>query len=83
MPYGTYGLRIEVSLVSDPAVFDRSTETFTVPENGSTYYVNDGSTANDQYTTAAGSNRNDGKLPSAPKPNPAPASKHSERIRAG
>ena len=50
-------------------VFDRSTEPFTVPENGSTYYVNDGSTANDQYTTAPGSNRNDGKLPSQPLPN--------------
>jgi hypothetical protein len=31
--------------------------------------VNDASTANDQYTTAAGSNRNDGKLPSQPLPN--------------
>ena len=41
VPYGTYGLIIQVSLVSDPAVFGRSTEPFTVPENGSTYYVND------------------------------------------
>jgi hypothetical protein len=69
VPYGTHGLLIQVSLVSDPAVFDRSTEPFTVPENGSNYYVNDASTANDQYTTAAGSNRNDGKLPSQPLPN--------------
>ncbi len=66
--YGTYGLIIQVSLVGDPAASSRSTEPFTIPENGSTYYVNDGSTANDQYTTAAGSNRNDGKLPSAPLP---------------
>jgi Ca2+-binding RTX toxin-like protein len=67
--YGTYGLRIQVSLVGTPSVFDRSTEAFTVPENGSTYYVNDASTANGQYTTAPGSNRNDGMLPSAPLPN--------------
>ena len=66
--YGTYGLRIQISLVNDPGVFDRSAEAFTVPENGNTYYVNDGSTVGDQYTTATGSNRNDGKLPSAPKP---------------
>ncbi len=68
--YGTYGLRIQISLVGDPAVYDRSTETFTVPENTTTFYVNDGSTVGDQYTTAPGSNRNDGKLPSAPMPYP-------------
>src|SRR5262249_52997933 len=33
------------------------------------FYVNDGSTASDQYTTAAGSNRNTGRVPSGPKPN--------------
>ena len=66
--FGTYGLRIQISLVGDPAVFDRSTETFTVPENTTTFYVNDSSTVGDQYTTAPGSNRNDGRLPSAPKP---------------
>lgn len=69
VPYGTYGLMIQVSLVGDPAVSSRSTEAFTVPENGTDYYVNDGSTANDQYTTAPGSNRNDGMLPSEPLPN--------------
>ncbi len=66
--FGTYGLRIQISLVGDPAVFDRSTETFTVPENTTTFYVNDDSTVGDQYTTAPGSNRNDGRLPSAPIP---------------
>ena len=35
---------------------------------GCMIYVNDASTANDQYTAAAGSNRNDGKLPSQPLP---------------
>jgi Ca2+-binding RTX toxin-like protein len=68
VPYGTYGLIVQVSLIGDPAVSSRSTEPFTVPQNGSTYYVNDGSTANDQYTTAPGSNRNDGMLPSQPLP---------------
>lgn len=62
--FGTYNLRIQISLVGDPAVFDRSTETFTVPENTTTFYVNDSSTVGDQYTTAPGSNRNDGRLPS-------------------
>ena len=66
--YGMYGLIVQVSLVNDPAASSRSTEPFTVPENGINYYVNDTSTANDQYTTAAGSNRADGKLPGAPLP---------------
>ena len=34
-----------------------------VPENTSTFYVNDGSTQGDEFTTAGGSNRNSGKLP--------------------
>jgi len=42
--FGTYGLRIQLSLVGHPAVIDRSTETFTVPEDGHQYYVNDSST---------------------------------------
>ena len=68
--YGTHGLRIQVSLVGHPTVVDRSTEAFAVPENTNTFYVNDSSTAGDEYTTAAGSNRNTGKLPSEPKPYP-------------
>jgi hypothetical protein len=68
--FGTYGLRVQVSLVDNPAVVDRSTEPFKVPENTTTFFVNDGSTGNDQYTTAAGNNRNTGKLASAPKPLP-------------
>jgi hypothetical protein len=68
--YGTYGLHIRISLVTNPNVYDMSSEPFTVPESGNTYYVNDNSTTGDQYTTAVGANRNDGKLPSAPKPNP-------------
>jgi hypothetical protein len=68
LTYGTYGLRIEVSLVGNSAIDDRSTETFAIPPNGSTYYINDGSTSGDQYTTAPGSNRNTGLSPSSPLP---------------
>jgi hypothetical protein len=68
--FGSHGLRIHVSLVGNPAVFARSTEPFAVPENTATFYVNDADTADSEYTTAPGSNRNTGKLPSAPKPNP-------------
>lgn len=67
--YGTYGLRIQVSLVGNPTVLDRSQEPFAVPESGHAFYVNDGSTVNDQYATAAGSNRNTGRVASGPKPN--------------
>ena len=72
--YGTYGLRIQVTLV-DPALnhsmaLDRSSETFTVPENTQFYYVNDDSLDGDQHTTAAGDNRNTGKLSDRPKPYP-------------
>lgn len=72
--YDTHGLRIHVSLVGNPAAHDRSTEPFSVPEDGSTYHVNasaDGATDPEHdYTTAEGSNRNTGKRPDAPKPNP-------------
>ncbi|MDB5303583.1 MAG: hypothetical protein JWM97_1132, partial [Phycisphaerales bacterium] len=68
LTYGTFGLRIKVSLVSTPSASDLSNEVFAIPENTHTYYVNDGSTTGDQYTTAIGSNRNTGRLPSEPKP---------------
>ena len=68
VPYGTHGLIIQVSLVGRPGVFDRSTEPFTVPENASTYYVNDGSQRGQPVQHAPGSNRNDGVLPSQPLP---------------
>ena len=66
--FGTKGLRIQVSLVTNLAVMDRSQEPFTVPQDGTNFYVNDGSTAGDEYTTAAGNNRNTGKTADAPKP---------------
>ncbi|MCC6640239.1 MAG: right-handed parallel beta-helix repeat-containing protein, partial [Deltaproteobacteria bacterium] len=69
--FGTHGLRIQVSLVSNPLVLDRGTEAFTVPEDGSQYYVDDASNADDTYTPGAtGSNRNTGKRADAPKPSP-------------
>ncbi len=69
--FGTYGLRIQVSLVNSPLVIDRSTEAFTVPEDGKTYWVDDRSNADDEFTPGAiGDNRNTGKLATAPKPNP-------------
>jgi Ca2+-binding RTX toxin-like protein len=72
--YDTHGLRIHISFVGNAAAHDRSTEGFSVPEDGTTYYVNasaDGITdAEHDYTTAVGSNRNTGKRPDAPKPNP-------------
>ncbi|MBI5616868.1 MAG: right-handed parallel beta-helix repeat-containing protein, partial [Gammaproteobacteria bacterium] len=69
--FGTQGLRIQVSLVQQPSVIDRSQETFTVPEDGQNYYVDDASNSGDVYTpNATGANRNTGKTPDAPKPNP-------------
>lgn len=65
---GTTGLVIKVSLVTDSAITDRSTETFTIPAAGTTFYVNDNSTRGDQYTTAVGSNRNTGMSPADPLP---------------
>ncbi len=68
---GEKGLRIKVLRVGAPGVFDLTTETFSVPELGNTYYVDDGSNNGDVFTPGAvGSNRNTGKLATAPKPNP-------------
>ncbi len=68
--YGTYGLRIEVTLAANETVRDRSSESFTVPENTTTYYVNDRSNSADLVTSTLGNNRATGKLISAPKPYP-------------
>ena len=56
---GTYGLIIRIASVANPTIYDMSTERFTVPEAGSTYYV-----------AANGSNRNDGMSAAAPLPSP-------------
>ncbi|MBK7765952.1 MAG: right-handed parallel beta-helix repeat-containing protein [Sulfuritalea sp.] len=69
--FGTYGLRVQVSLVTNLAVLDRSQEPFTVPEDGNDYWVDDRSNDADQYTpNGIGDNRNTGKRADAPKPNP-------------
>src|SRR5207244_4149560 len=66
--YGTFGLRVQVSLQGNATVLDRSTEAFAVPENNPTFYVNDFSTTNDESTTAIGDNRNTGRTADHPKP---------------
>ncbi len=68
--YGTLGLRLQVSLVGQTIVYDRTVETFSIPENTNTYYLNDQSTLNDEYATATGNNRQKGRTPATPKPNP-------------
>jgi large repetitive protein len=60
---------IRVTSLDDPTVLDESRERFSVPVAGPNYYVNDGSTANDEYSTAVGNNRNSGKTPGDPKAN--------------
>src|SRR5258706_2468646 len=62
------GLRIQLSLVTDASVVDRSPEAFAIPALGHTYYVNDSATTGDEYTFAPGSNRNTGRTPDSPKP---------------
>ncbi len=47
---GEKGLRIKVLHVGAPDVFDLTTETFSVPELGNTYYVDDGSNSGDVFT---------------------------------
>ncbi|MFN9913667.1 MAG: hypothetical protein ACK53L_13830, partial [Pirellulaceae bacterium] len=68
--YGTSGLRIQIMLADNSTILDRSTETFTVPENTNTFFVNDGNLSNDEFTSAMGNNRHTGKVSSAPKPYP-------------
>ncbi|MEQ1826762.1 MAG: right-handed parallel beta-helix repeat-containing protein, partial [Pirellula sp.] len=67
---GTYGLRIQIAFSNNLTVLDRSTETFTVPEVNDTFFVNDNSTVGDAFVSSIGSNRNTGKIASAPKPYP-------------
>jgi parallel beta-helix repeat protein len=70
MAFGTHGLRIQVQLVGNEIVMDRATEPFSVPENTTSFFVNDRVTTNDQYTSSAGNNRSTGRLANAPKPLP-------------
>ncbi len=67
---GTQGLRIQIAHSTNLTVLDRSTETFSIPEINDNFYVNDGSTTGDEFTSAIGNNRSTGKVASAPKPYP-------------
>ncbi|MDV6028998.1 MAG: hypothetical protein F9B45_02590 [Phycisphaera sp. RhM] len=65
--YGTHDLLIHVSRSDNPLIFDRSAETFAVPENTTTFYVNDDNLADDQCVTAVGDTRHSGRTPDQPK----------------
>ena len=69
--FDTTGLRIQISLAIDPMTVDRAQESFSVPDNSTTYFVDDASNVGDEYTSGAvGSNRNTGKRADSPKPHP-------------
>ncbi|MDP6544480.1 MAG: right-handed parallel beta-helix repeat-containing protein [Phycisphaerae bacterium] len=56
-----------VTGTADGEVSDAGDGTFTVHNQPVAYYVNDGSTTNDVYTTAMGDDANDGGSPATPK----------------
>ncbi len=66
-PDSSQRYRIVLTSVNNTAVDTQSREPFAVPSAGDNFYVNDGSTVGDEYTTAVGSNRNTGKNPWDPK----------------
>jgi hypothetical protein len=57
---------IRISSTLDPVIEDVSDALFTIGVAGNTYYVNDGSEDNDQYTNAVGNNSNTGTTPDDP-----------------
>ena len=57
---------IRVSDSLNPNVSDVSDAPFTLGATGAAYYVNDGSTTGDQYTSAVGNNANSGTSPDSP-----------------
>jgi parallel beta-helix repeat protein len=58
---------IRISSVDIPSVADASDFLFSVTQPISFYYVNDNSLTGDEYTTAIGSDSNDGLTPATPK----------------
>jgi parallel beta-helix repeat protein len=58
--------RLRISSAADGLVVDVSDGNFVIGEPGNVYYVNDGSTAGDQYTTAIGSDANTGTTSADP-----------------
>ncbi len=65
VPVGFY--RMQVSETADPSVSGISDNVFDVTPPIHVYYVNDGSTAGDEYATAVGNDANDGLTPATPK----------------
>jgi Ca2+-binding RTX toxin-like protein len=63
-PVGQYTLRVSAS--SDASLFDTSDTSFDVIAPIAFYYVNDGATAGDVFTTTAGAIGNDGLSPDRP-----------------
>src|SRR5258706_1167949 len=61
---GSYLLKVASNQV--PAVQDASDGTFQIANAGHSFYINDGFTAGDQYTSAIGNDANDGKSASSP-----------------
>ena len=60
-PTARYVIRITAD--ADNTISSTSREPFSVPITTSHYYINDSSTAGDEYTTAIGSDRNTGTTP--------------------
>ncbi|MBI5618467.1 MAG: tandem-95 repeat protein, partial [Gammaproteobacteria bacterium] len=67
---GNTALIRAVATINPPSgaitVSDVSDEAFLIANGGHTFYVNDGSTIGDEYTTALGNNLNSGKDPNHP-----------------
>ena len=63
--------QVRLTTLSGPAIIEESREPFSIPlfnpASSNTFYVNDSSTANDEYTTAVGNNRNTGLTADTPK----------------
>ncbi len=57
---------IRIHPSADATIEDVSRDVFTIGVPGKTYYVNDGSLAGDQYTTAVGDNAHSGTTPADP-----------------
>jgi parallel beta-helix repeat protein len=65
-PEGSH-YRVRVTTTApDGAAVSGSTPSFQIANGGHSYYVNDGSTAGDVFTTAAGNDANSGKGPAHP-----------------
>ncbi|HEV3340661.1 MAG TPA: LamG-like jellyroll fold domain-containing protein, partial [Pirellulales bacterium] len=59
-----YQIQVHVNDAAQPSGL--SHDTFLVANNGHDYYINEGSTTGDVFTTAAGNDANSGKTPDAP-----------------